>query len=193
MDSNSDLSRRAVLATPIALSLVGSTSACARDQADEAVSGSRMLVAFFTRSGNTQVIAGTMHRLLRTELFQIRPARAYPEDYEQTVEQARQERDRGFEPSLEGRVPGFATFETVYLGFPIWGETTPPVIRSFLKAHDWSGKTLQPFITHGGYGPGNSMEVLRSHAPTARIEEPFVLEADQERRTLNQIKEWLGK
>jgi flavodoxin len=152
-----------------------------------------MLVAFFTRSGNTQVIAGTMHRLLRTELFQIRPARAYPEDYEQTVEQARQERDRGFEPSLEGRVPGFAAFETVYLGFPIWGETTPPVIRSFLKAHDWSGKTLQPFITHGGYGPGNSMEVLRSHAPAARIEVPFVLEADQERRTLNQVKEWLGK
>jgi hypothetical protein len=94
---------------------------------------------------------------------------------------------------LETRVPGFASFETVYLGFPIWGETTPPVIRSFLKAHDWSGKTLQPFITHGGYGPGNSMEVLRSHAQAARIEEPFVLEADQERRTLNQVKEWLGR
>nr|WP_238539059.1 flavodoxin [Novosphingobium sp. AP12] len=106
---------------------------------------------------------------------------------------ARQERDRGYEPPLEGRVRGFASFETVYLGFPIWGETTPPVIRSFLKAHDWSGKTLQPFITHGGYGPGNSMAILRSHAPGARIEEPFVLEADQERRTLNQVKEWLGK
>lgn len=193
MDSNSDLSRRAVLATPIALSLVVSTSACAKEQADESGSGSKTLVAFFTRSGNTQVIAGTMHRLLGAELFQIRPLRAYPDDYEETVEQARQERDRGYEPPLEIRVPGVASYETVYLGFPIWGETTPPVIRSFLKAHDWSGKTLQPFITHGGYGPGNSMEVLRSHAPAARIEEPFVLEADQERRTLNQVKEWLGK
>lgn len=193
MDSHSDLSRRAVLATPIALSLVGSTAACASEQADKIGSVSRTLVAFFTRSGNTQVIAGTMHRLLRTELFQIRPVRAYPEDYEETVEQAQQERDRGYEPPLEGRVPGFASFETVYLGFPIWGETTPPVIRSFLKAHDWSGKTLQPFVTHGGYGHGNSMDVLRNHAPAARIKEPFVLEADQERRTLNQVKEWLGK
>jgi flavodoxin len=193
MDSNSDLSRRAVLATPIAMSLMGSTSACAKEQAAESGSGSKALVAFFTRSGNTQVIAGTLHRLLGAELFQILPARAYPEDYEQTVEQARQERDRGYEPPLEARVPGFASFETVYLGFPIWGETTPPVIRSFLKAHDWSGKILHPFITHGGYGSGNSMEILRSHAPAARIEEPFVLEADQERRTLNQVKEWLGK
>lgn len=193
MDSNSDFSRRAVLASPIAVSLAGTTVACAREQADKAGPGSKTLVAFFTRSGNTQVIAGTLHRLLGAQIFQIRPLRAYPDDYEETVEQARQERDRGYEPPLETRVPGFASFATVYLGFPIWGETTPPVIRSFLKAHDWSGKTLQPFITHGGYGPGNSMAILRSHAPGARIEEPFVLEADQERRTLNQVKQWLGK
>jgi flavodoxin len=166
MDRHSDLSRRAVLATPIAMSLRGSTSACAEGQADEAGSKSKTLVAFFTRSGNTQVIAGTLHRLLGAEVFQILPARAYPEDYEQTVEQARQERDRGYEPPLETRVPGIASFETVYLGFPIWGETRPPVIRSFLKAHDWSGKTLQPFITHGAMAPATAWKsCAATHRP----------------------------
>ena len=119
--------------------------------------------------------------------------RPYPEDYEQTVEQARQERDSGYEPPLKAKAPGVATYDTVFLGFPIWGETAPPVIKSFLQNHDLAGKTLRPFITHGGYGLGNSLTVLQKHVPTARIETPFSMEAAQERRTLEQVNEWLGR
>jgi hypothetical protein len=52
---------------------------------------------------------------------------------------------------------------------------------------------VRPFITHGGYGVGRSLSVLSSHAPGARIEPAFVMEADQERRTLNQVNNWLGQ
>ena len=152
---------------------------------------SRTLVAYFTRSGNTRVIAGTISRALGADLFEIRPLREYPEDYEETVAQAQDERDRGVEPALARQVPGFASYKTVFLGFPIWGETAPPIIRSFLRAHDFSGKVLRPFITHGGYGLGNSVAVLTSHAPKARVEPAFAMEADQERRTLNQVSAWL--
>ncbi len=155
--------------------------------------GSRTLVAYFSRSGNTRVIAGLILRELGADLFEIRPASPYPEDYLATVEQARRERDSGFEPALETKVSNMAVYDTVYLGFPIWGETTPPVIRSFLKAHDLSGKTLIPFVTHGGYGLGNSQSVLASHAPRAQLWRSFSLEADQERRTMNQVKSWLSK
>lgn len=154
---------------------------------------SKTLVAYLTRSGNTRVIAGTLHRALGADLFEVTPARPYPEDYEQHVAQATRERDSGYEPPLAARVENIAAYDEIFLGFPIWGETTPPPIRSFLKAHDLRGKTLRPFITHGGYGPGNSLAVLASHTPRARIEKPFVLEADQERRTLNEIRGWLGR
>lgn len=80
----------------------------------------------------------------------------------------------------------------MFLGFPIWGETVPAPVRTFLKAGDFRGKTIRPFITHGGFGTGDSMAVLTGHAPSARIEAPFVLEADQERRTINQVNGWLG-
>jgi flavodoxin len=148
-------------------------------------------VAYFSRSGNTRVIAGLIHRTLRTDLFEIQPATPYPEDYLETVEQARQERDSGRERPSAAKVSGIADYDTVFLGFPIWGETAPPVIRAFLSAHDLSGKTLLPFITHGGYGPGNSQSVLASHAPKARLLKGFVMEADQERRTMNQVTDWL--
>lgn len=188
-----DVDRRTLLAAPALLAFATATAACGQPGATPARAGSKTLVAYFSRSGNTRVIAGTIQRALGADLFEIRPARPYPEDYEQTVEQARQERDRGFEPSLESRVRDIRAYDTLFLGFPIWGETAPPVIRSFLRAHDLSGKTLRPFITHGGYGLGNSLTVLRSHAPSARIEAPFAMEADQERRTLEQVRSWLGE
>ena len=92
---------------------------------------------------------------------------------------------------LFGKSVDLGAYDMLFLGFPIWGETVPPVIRSFLRAHDLSGKTLRPFITHGGYGLGSSLAVLASHAPNARIERPFSMEADQERRTLNEVRSWL--
>ena len=184
-------SRRAVLATPAMLSLVG--AACAEEPEQPRARAGKTLVAYLTRSGNTRVIAGTLQRTLGADLFEIRPARPYPEDYEQHVAQATRERDRGFEPPLAGKVDNIAAYGTIFLGFPIWGETAPPPIRSFLKAHDLRGKALRPFITHGGYGVGSSPAVLASHAIGAAIEEPFVLEADQERRTLNQVRDWLGQ
>ena len=188
-----DFGRRAILAAPALLAFASGTAACAQTSGTSQRARSNTLVAYFSRSGNTRVIAGTLQRALEADLFEIEPLRPYPEDYEQTVEQARQERDRGYEPPLKARAPGVAAYDTVFLGFPIWGETAPPVIRSFLQTHDLAGKTLRPFITHGGYGLGNSLTVLQKHVPTARIETPFSMEADQERRTLEQVNGWLGR
>lgn len=185
------MSRRTLLTAPAFLSLLNAAGAQAQSTG-AAKSGSKTLVAYFTRSGNTRVIAGTVHRALGTDIFAILPAVPYPDDYEEIVEKARLERDRGEEPALAATVSRFAGYDTVYLGFPIWGETAPPIIRSFLRAHDLRGKTLRPFITHGGYGLGNSVAVLADHAPGAQIKTPFSMEADQERRTLNEVKGWLG-
>jgi len=171
----------------------GASAAAAQSRARTAPAASRILVAYFTRTGNTQVIARQVGRAFDADLFAIDPANPYPEDYEETVAQAVRERDSGFRPPLKTVVPDIGSYEVVFLGFPIWGETAPPVIRSFLTQHDLSGKALVPFITHGGYGQGRSMNVVKEHAAGARILNPFVMEADQERRTLMQVSQWLGR
>jgi flavodoxin len=183
-------SRRTALGAPAALVLA--VGASAADDQETSASNARTLVAFFSRSGNTRVIADQLHRELDAHLFEILPAESYPDDYEQTVERARQERDAGALPELKAKVTTLATYVTVFLGFPIWGETAPPVLRSFLAAHDLSDKVVRPFITHGGYGLGDSLAVLKSHAPHARLMPAFSMEADQERRTMNQVRDWLG-
>ena len=180
--------RRKLLGTLASLALATGAQTRAAGQS----ASSRFLVAYFTRTGNTTVIAHQIRRALQADLFWIEPATPYPEDYEQTVAQAVRERDNGERPPLKANVPDVRAYDAVFLGFPVWGETAPPVIRSFLSRHDLSGKTLVPFITHGGYGPGRSMAVVREHAPRASVLNPFVMEADQERRTLTQVSRWLS-
>jgi flavodoxin len=175
------LTRRTVMTALAAVSVAGRASG----------KKSNMLVAYFSRSGNTRVVAGLIQRALAVDLFEIRPAASYPDDYLETVAKATRERDSGFEPPLAAKVSNIAQYDTVYLGFPIWGETAPPIIRSFLKAHDLSGKTLIPFITHGGYGLGSSHAVVASHAPRAPLQPGFSMQADQERQTMNAVNGWL--
>jgi flavodoxin len=178
--------RRAFIEASAALALAATLPA------NTAEKTMKTLVAYFTRSGNTRVIAGTLHRALAADIFEIKALQPYPEDYEETVERARIERDGGIEPPLAAKVTAIGQYGTIYLGFPIWGETTPPIIRSFLKSHDLRTKTVRPFITHGGYGLGNSLAVLASHAPGVQVDPAFVMEADQERRTLDKVTGWLN-
>lgn len=154
---------------------------------------STRLVAYMSRSGNTRVIAGQVQRYHGADMFEIVPAQAYPEDYQQTVDQAAKETDTGFEPQLKELIANIASYDVIFVGFPIWGMTAPPLIRSFLSSHDLAGKTVAPFMTHGGYGIGQAMQVLAQHAPDARIEEPFVIQRDQERETLEPVSRWLNK
>ncbi|MBP7453074.1 MAG: flavodoxin [Ottowia sp.] len=184
-----DSTRRAMLASLAALP-VGTAAKTAEPPMTAGRNGDKMLVAYFSRTGNTRVIAGLLHRSLGAELFEIQPAQPYPDDYLQTVEQARQERDGGHARAV-ARSIDLKNFDTVFLGFPIWGETVPPVVRSFLAGQALEGKRLIPFITHGGYGAGNSQTVLASYIPKGTLLQGLVMEADQERRTMNQVNSWV--
>jgi flavodoxin len=190
MAASTDHTRREVVAALASLPLLGAGQSALSEEVSPG--GSKVLVAYFSRSGNTKVVAGLLQRAQQADVFEIRPANAYPEDYLKTVEQGRQERDSGFEPALAAHVPNMPNYDVVFLGFPIWGETAPPVIRSFLSTHDLAGKVLVPFITHGGYGPGGSYQVLARHAPKAVLRQGFEMQADQERKTMEQVNSWFN-
>jgi flavodoxin len=194
MDHPDSISRRQFMGPCALLPLAAVAAPLAGAAEAGKTSAGRVLVAYFSRSGNTRVIAGQIGRSLGATVFEIAPATPYPENYFETVEQARRERDSGFKPPLKGRVANLDGYDVVYLGFPIWGETAPPVVKSFLAAHKLSGKTLIPFITHGGYGVGDSQKVIAAHAPGARLlDAGLVMQADQERQTVEGVTRWLDK
>ena len=187
MSDDPNMTRRATLQSLILPALAGLAATPAAAQRD-----ARTLIAFLSRSGNTRVIAGQLQRRFGADLFEIRTSEPYPADYAETVARAARERDAAATPPLAERVADIDGYETVFLGFPIWGMALPSPVRTFLATHDLAGKTLVPFITHGGYGTGSAPQTVAELAPQARIVTPFfVLEADQERATMNRVSAWL--
>lgn len=167
-----DLSRRnalqALAFAPVIAAIGSAMPACAQEHSGQ----SSTLVVYFSRTGNTRVIAHQIQRAMSTDIFEIIPASPYPEDYRQTVEQARQETAAGFRPGLSATVEDLARYDMIYLGTPVWSMTAQPIIRPFLAEHDLSGNTIVPFITHGGYGTGSSLSVMAEHAAGARSWKP---------------------
>lgn len=191
MPNEYDPTRRMLLTALAGLTLTRGSLALADSEIASVSGNSSVLVVCFSRSGNTRVLAGVIHRSLKTDFFEIEPATPYPEDYFQTVAQAKNEREQGVKPPLKHNIANIERYHTIYLGFPVWGTSVPPAVQTFLSTHNLAGKVLIPFITHGGYGKGDSEEILASLAPSARREKPLVMECDQEKRTTEAVTNWL--
>lgn len=184
----SGISRRRVFSVVSAFA----TALAARKAFSQGTSGSRTLVALFTRTGNTRVVADLVRREYGADFFEIVTQKPYPSDYEKTVEQASREREGDYLPPLAATVAEFSRYEAIYLAFPIWGMSTPPPVRSFVSAHEFGVKRIIPLITHGGYGTGDALDVVARYAPDARIAEPFVMEGEQERNVIDRVSGWMN-
>jgi hypothetical protein len=182
---NGRINRRSLLRGAAATATSAWMGSAARAQA----SGNAAVV-FLSRSSNTRMLAGDISRRFGADLFEIRPNDPWPADYEEMVDWASQWRQSDRFLPLAA-VPDVSAYGSLFLGFPIWGMSLPAPMRSFLASVDLSGKTVYPFITHGGYGPGDTMDEVRDLASAARISDPFVLQCDQERDNLDALREWL--
>ncbi|MDF7661882.1 flavodoxin [Erwiniaceae bacterium L1_54_6] len=186
MNDEFNLSRRTLFPFLAGVSLL------AQDAVAQPLTGSSdTLVAWHSRSGNTRVIAGIIQRALKSDQYDILPQQPYPADYLAMVEQASNERKSGFNPPLLNNLADLKKYKTLYLGYPVWGMSLPSVVRSFLVRHDFSGINIIPFITHSGYGIGDSLDIVTQSASGAHISAPFIMQADQERQTMEKTLGWL--
>lgn len=70
---------------------------------------------------------------------------------------------RGFCPKLISGNELTNDYRIIFIGTPNWFKTFAPPVMSFLKQHDFTGKIVIPFCTHGGGGFGqieNYFELL---------------------------------
>ena len=112
----------------------------------------KTLVAYFSAGGSTARLANTRAAAAEAELYEIKPAKPYPADYQECVRQAGHEVRDGFRPELAGPLPDLSKYETVIVGSPNWWGTVSPPVAAFLEAQDFTGKTLAFFVTHGTGG-----------------------------------------
>ena len=141
----------------------------------------KILIVYLSRTNNTKAIAEIIHQKIGGNLVALELETPYPADYNTTVQQVVHENETGYLPPLKTKIEHMEQYDVLFLGFPTWGMQLPPPIKSFLHQYDLKGKTVIPFNTNGGYGPGNSFQTVRELCPQSTILEGFVIRGGSER------------
>ncbi len=129
----------------------------------------KILIAFYSYSGNTQKVAQAIHDNIGGDLFEIKTEDNYPKNYNEMVEQAKKEIQSGFRPELTTKIDNIAQYDVIFLGSPNWWGTITPQVSSFLQNYDLSGKKIIPFITNGGGGVQNTVTDLTAQCKGCNV------------------------
>lgn len=136
---------------------------------------SKVLVAYFSASGQTAKLAKTLAAATGGDLYEIVPEQPYTSaDLDWMDPKSRstiEMKDKSFRPAVSGSVENMEQYDTIYVGFPIWWYVAPTIINTFLEQYDLSGKTIVPFATSGSSGMGNTNAELKPSCPGAVLVE----------------------
>lgn len=127
---------------------------------------SKILVAYFSASGNTAKVAENLAKVIGADLYEIKPAVPYTQaDLNWMDKKSRSSvemSDKTSRPVLADTKADISGYDTILLGFPIWWYVAPTIINSFLESYDFSGKKIVLFATSGGSGFGKTVAGLKS-------------------------------
>ena len=111
----------------------------------------KALVAYFSASGVTEQVAEKLASAAHADCFRIQPKIAYAKaDLDWTNKSSRSSvemSDPASRPEIVNENLDVSSYDTIFIGFPIWWYVAPTIINTFLESFDLSGKTIVPFAT----------------------------------------------
>ena len=155
---------------------------------------SKTLVAYFSATGNTEEAANYIAQFTGGDLFELEPAEPYTSDDLNWRDDNSRVSQEYYDESLRNveliadTVENWDSYDTVFIGYPIWWGVAAWPVDTFVKANDFTDKTIIPFCTSTSSGLGQSGELLAELAGTGDWQEGMrfrssVSEAD--------VQEWL--
>lgn len=121
---------------------------------EEVICMNNTLIVYYSLFQNTANLALEIAVQTDGSLRELIPDKNYSFDYNTAVKEVRNQIARGFCPKLISGNEPIDDYETIFIGSPNWFKTLAPPVMSFLTKHDFTGKTIIPFCTHGGGGFG---------------------------------------
>lgn len=166
---------------------------------------SKKLIAFYSRAdenyvngmiktlevGNTEVAAGIIKELTGADLFKIEQLKPYAKDYNECIEQAKDDQRQGARPELKKYPESINAYNVIYLGFPNYWSTMPMAVFTFLEHFDFNGKTIKPFCTHEGSGMGSSISDIKKLCPAAKVEKGLAIRGGNVKLAKKDIEKWI--
>lgn len=153
----------------------------------------KILVAYFSWSGNTKAVAEEIHKQVGGDIVEIVPATPYSETYSVTVAKAKTEQEAGARPAISTKIADFEQYDTIYLGYPNWWGSMPMPVATFIDTYKMSGKKVAPFFTHGGGGVQRCMSDLEARAQGANFTDYLCLSGSSAKNSQGEITSWVKK
>ena len=153
----------------------------------------KTLVIYFSAQNHTRNVANKIAANLDANLFEIEPAEPYTEedlDWTDSNSRVSREHDNATLQDINLKtttVPNWDSYDTVFIGYPIWWGLSAWPVDSFVKQTDFTGKTVIPFCTSHSSGLGSSDTNLRSKTTTGNWQPGHRFSQDA---TDADVKEW---
>lgn len=139
---------------------------------------SNVLVVYYSATGNTKAVAETIADALDADTFEITPAEPYSDDdlnwSDEDSRVVREHEDESLQDQVElttTKVKDWDSYDTVFIGYPIWWGIAAWPVNQFIQKNDFSGKTVIPFCTSASSGIGESGKNLADMAGTGNWQE----------------------
>lgn len=132
----------------------------------------KTLVVYYSASGNTKDVAEKIAKITEADLFEIEPVEPYTDDdLDWTDDDSRVSREHDDESLrdvelVSTTVDNWDSYDTVYIGYPIWWGIAAWPVDGFVEANDFTGKTVIPFCTSSSSDLGESGKLLAEAAGT---------------------------
>ena len=169
--------------------------------------GNSSIVVYFSRTGeqygvgvidkvNTAIVADMIIEQTGADSFEITPKEDnYPMTYSELTDYAKEEQNNNARPEIASTIENFDSYDTIYLGYPIWWGDLPMICYTFLESYDFSGKTIIPFCTHAGSGNAGTQSKIQSAAPNADVKEVLAIAGTDAQNDQDSVKsqviDWL--
>ena len=161
------------------------------ESSTDTVSGSDILIAYFSWSGHTKQIAEEIQKLTGGDICEITPTTPYTDDIDELSGIALQEQRDNSRPPLTSHVDDIGKYNTVFVGYPNWWNNMPMPVFTFLEEYDFSGKIVIPFTSYGNGVFEKSINSLKETLPDSIIEEGFAVQEHEFEDMPQEVYDWL--
>lgn len=162
------------------VSAASEAESAANDILNKNNTDSKVLVVYFSRTGenynvgnvevgNTAMMASYIKDYLNADSVEIVPVEKYPDNYDECTKVASDEKDKNARPEIQNKIDNFDSYDTVFIGYPIWWGDLPMIMYTLMENYDFNGKNVIPFNTHEGSGDAGTYSTIDSKLPNAKV------------------------
>ena len=168
-----------------------SITACKNNATAQPEKPTKVLVAYFSATGNTKAAAEKLAAVTGGELHAIEPVTAYTSAdldwHDKSSRSSVEMNDPSARPEIKSDDIDMAQFDTIYIGYPIWWYICPRIINTFVETYNLKGKTIRVFATSGSSTIDGSLEYLRKTYPELSWTDGAILTTATE----SDIRQWV--